>query len=59
MRQDAMDDIERRLANDDIVFDESKLGKVDFIINSYDISLEDLATQIYQLYHSSCQERRR
>ncbi|MGD9604674.1 MAG: guanylate kinase [Bacilli bacterium] len=57
IRKDALDEIERRLANDDVVFDETKLGKIDYIMKSYEISLDELAEKIYHLYQNTCQSR--
>lgn len=57
IRKDSLDDIERRLANDELVFDKSKIGKIDFIMKSYQISLDDLAEKIYHLYQSTCKTR--
>ncbi|MGD9887064.1 MAG: guanylate kinase [Bacilli bacterium] len=57
IRKDALDDIERRLANDDLVFDETKLGKIDYIMKSYEITLDELAEKIYHLYQTTCQSR--
>lgn len=50
MRGDDPKEIEKRLLNDDKVFNEDIEKVADWIIDSTDISIEDMTEQIYQLY---------
>lgn len=50
LRGDSPDKIKQRLENDIIDFDKRKIGKVDFTINTDDISIEQAADLIYSKY---------
>lgn len=49
-RGDKIEDAKRRVINDRIAFKKSSLAKVDFIIDSENATLEDLADEIYNKY---------
>ncbi len=49
-RMDDPKEIEKRIQNDDLIFNKELETLADWVIDSNDISLEDLTEQIYQLY---------
>ena len=49
-RQDKKEDIEKRIINDREVFKDELKNKVDFVINSENSSIKELANKIYTLY---------
>lgn len=49
-RLDDPKEIEKRIKNDDLIFNQELETIVDWVIDSNDISLDDLTEQIYQLY---------
>ena len=49
-RLDDSKEIEKRIKNDDLIFNEELEQIADWVIDSNDISLDDLTLQIYQLY---------
>jgi guanylate kinase len=49
-RQDNKDDIEKRIINDREVFKDKLKDNVDFIINSENSTVKELAKKIYKLY---------
>ncbi len=49
-RGDHEEDIKRRLAEDAKYFVKERLLHIDFIINTNDLGLEDLADHVYELY---------
>lgn len=49
-RLDDPKEIEKRIKNDDLIFNEELEQIADWVIDSNDISLDDLTLQIYQLY---------
>lgn len=49
-RKDNKDDIEKRIINDREVFKNELKEKVDFVINSENSTVKDLAEKIYKLY---------
>jgi guanylate kinase len=52
LRGDKQIDIDKRLSGDDIYFDQKNMNHIDFVINSHNCGLEELADKIYQLYIS-------
>lgn len=49
-RLDNKEDIEKRIINDRIVFKDELKNKVDYVINSENSSIKELAAKIYKLY---------
>lgn len=49
-RGDKIEDADKRIVSDRIVFDEHTLPKVDYIINNGNQTLEETADEIYQKY---------
>ena len=49
-RLDNKKDIEKRIINDRKVFKDELKNKVDYVINSENSSIKELATKIYKLY---------
>jgi len=49
-RGDDSVEIEKRILNDDLIFNESIEKVADWIIDSTDISVEDLTKEVYRLY---------
>ena len=50
LRQDKPELIASRLANDDISFDEAKLPKMDFVIDTDEKTIPELTEMVYRLY---------
>ena len=49
-RLDDPKEIEKRIKNDDLIFNKELETIVDWVIDSNDISLDDLTDEIYKLY---------
>lgn len=49
-RGDKSENIESRIKNDVVDFAPQRIGKVDFIINTQNKSIEEISDQIYKLY---------
>lgn len=54
-RGDKPENIEKRIVNDLNDFSKEKVGNVDFVINTENHSIEEVATMIYELYKSKIQ----
>ena len=52
-RKDHPKDIEKRLKHDDLIFDQSQLDRVDYVIENNKVHLAKLTKQIYDLYEQS------
>lgn len=49
-RGDKLENVAERIKNDVIDFDQEKIGKVDFVINTENKSIEETSDLIYKLY---------
>ena len=49
-RHDDPKEIEKRINSDDLIFNQELETLADWVIDSNEISLEDMTDQIYQLY---------
>lgn len=57
-RGDKLEDVKKRIINDRIAFKKSAINKVDYIIDSEDITLDDLAKEIYDKYIETLKARK-
>lgn len=56
-RGDKKEDVEKRLINDRITFNKANLTGIDFIIESNDISIEDLSIKVKDVYLNAIKDR--
>lgn len=57
-RGDKKENIEQRIKNDVEDFSLEKIGKVDFVINTENYSIEEVSDQIYKLYKEKLAEQK-
>lgn len=56
-RGDLPQDVEKRLINDRITFNKANLTGIDFIIESNDISIEELSVEVKDVYLNALKDR--
>ena len=49
-RGDLEENIIKRLSNDDIFFSKEAIGEVDYLINSEEMSIDELTNLVYNIY---------
>ena len=52
-RGDPLDNAKKRIANDRLDFDQKKIGHIDYVINTEDISIEQVCDKVFQLYQQN------
>lgn len=57
LRGDKEENIARRLSTDRVDFDRANIGPVDFVIDGQKKTVEQIATEIYELYQKTLKER--
>lgn len=56
-RGDKLEDVEKRLINDRITFNKANLNGIDFVIESNEISIEELSEKVKDVYLNALKDR--